>query len=76
MNAAVESVGSVIEGGFMTVPEAAAFLRVSRATIYVLMNSGELRSAKLGDKKKSSRRIPRASLLEFAEKCLGRRHIA
>jgi excisionase family DNA binding protein len=42
----------------VTVPEAAAALSVSRATIYELLASGELESVRLG----RSRKIPVAAL--------------
>jgi excisionase family DNA binding protein len=51
--------------GFMTVPEASQFLRLSRATVYLLMDSGELGYAKFG----RSRRIARRALEEFVQRC-------
>jgi excisionase family DNA binding protein len=50
--------------GFATVPEAAEFLRVSRASLYVLMETGELAYAKFG----KCRRIPRRALSAYAER--------
>ena len=54
--------------GFARVLEAAAFLRVSRATIYKIMDNGGLKYAKIG----RSRRIPWRSLRDFAERCVVR----
>ncbi|MEY2590541.1 MAG: Helix-turn-helix domain [Acidimicrobiaceae bacterium] len=48
-----------------TPEEAAAALRMSRATVYVLMRTGELRSVVVGAR---SRRIPVAALTEFVER--------
>ena len=48
--------------GFARIMEAADFLNVSRATIYVLMNDGTLPSKKIG----RSRRIPWNGLREYA----------
>jgi len=56
----------VTEDGFVTVGEAAKFLSLSRAKIYLMMDAGELRFAKFG----KSRRIPRRALLELAERSL------
>jgi excisionase family DNA binding protein len=56
----------MIDSGFATVLEAAAFLRLSRAKIYQLMDAGDLHYAKFG----KSRRIPRRALAEYAERCL------
>ena len=55
-------------GGFLTVAEAGTFLRLSRSTIYELMDNGELDSAKLG----RARRIPRQALLAYAAKHMTR----
>jgi excisionase family DNA binding protein len=52
--------------GLMTIPDAARFLSVSNGTIYLLLNRGELSSAHIG----RSRRIPRAAVIEFAEKAV------
>jgi len=54
--------------GFRTVREAAAYLHLSRATIYGLMDSGELKYAKFG----GARRIPWTALIEYAERCMVR----
>jgi excisionase family DNA binding protein len=56
----------VIAEGFATVEEAAKFLGLSRASVYVLMNDGELASAKFG----KARRIPWTSVRTYAAKCL------
>jgi excisionase family DNA binding protein len=56
----------LVEDGFVTVPEAAKFLSVSRAKMYATMDQGELPFCKFG----KSRRIPRKALLEYAERCL------
>jgi excisionase family DNA binding protein len=52
--------------GFATIAEAAEFLRLSRATVYNLMEAGQLAYAKFG----RSRRVPRRALLEYAERCI------
>jgi excisionase family DNA binding protein len=46
----------------MTVAETAAFLRLSRATLYVLMDQGELPFVKL----RRSRRVPRRAAVALA----------
>jgi excisionase family DNA binding protein len=53
-------------GGFLTVPEAAAFLRLSRAKVYQMMDCGQLRYAKFG----KSRRVPRQALQDLAQAAL------
>jgi excisionase family DNA binding protein len=62
----VEQLANVTRDGLVTVEEAAKFLGLSRAFIYVLMERGELRSCRIG----RTRRIPRASLVALAEKSL------
>ena len=52
----------LVADGLLTVQEAAGFLRVSRSTIYLLMDRGELAFVKLG----RSRRIPRLAVIELA----------
>lgn len=47
--------------GLVTVSEAAGFLRISRSTVYVLMDQGILAYAKIG----RSRRIPKRALIEL-----------
>ena len=53
---------SEIADGLVTTKEAAAFLHLSRSTLYEMMNNGELRYVKLG----RSRRIPRKAVIELA----------
>lgn len=50
----------------MTIPEAAEFLRISRAGLYKLMDRGELPYVKIG----RCRRVPRRAVVEFAAKAL------
>ena len=66
MAAASDSAPGLIDEGFVTVPEAARFLGLSRAKVYLMMDAGELPFAKFG----KSRRIPRRGLLGLAEKSL------
>ena len=56
----------LVEDGFVTVPEAATFLSLSRAMVYKLMYDNALVYAKFG----KSRRVSRRSLLEYAARCL------
>ena len=51
--------------GFVTVNEAADYLRLSRASIYQLLNKGELRCAKFG----RARRIPVEALKDYVQRC-------
>lgn len=53
---------ALVADGLLTVAEAGAFLRVSRAAIYVMMQDGTLAFVKLG----RCRRIPRRALVEVA----------
>ena len=53
---------SLVSDGFSTVKEAAAKLKLCRASVYKLMDSGELQYAKFG----SARRIPVRALIDFA----------
>ena len=53
---------ALVSDGLLKVEEAARFLGVSRATVYVLMDSGMLVFVKLG----RSRRIPKRAVVEFA----------
>jgi excisionase family DNA binding protein len=55
-----------LDDGFVTIPEAAQTLRLSRAKVYQMMDAGELAYAKFG----KSRRIPRESLKELVRKCM------
>ncbi|MNT58598.1 Helix-turn-helix domain protein [compost metagenome] len=50
--------------GLLTIPEAAKFLSVCRATVYNLLNAEELISVGIG----RSRRIPKRFLIEFAQR--------
>jgi excisionase family DNA binding protein len=63
--AAVEQV-PVTADGLASIREAEEFLSVGRSTLYKLMDSGELRFAKVG----KCRRIPWRALREYAERCL------
>jgi excisionase family DNA binding protein len=56
------SAASLVEDGLATVGQAADFLGLSRATLYALMERGELPFCKIG----KSRRVPRRALQEFA----------
>ena len=56
----------LVADGLMTVREAAVFLRLSRSTVYTLMDQGELPYVKLG----RSRRIPKRALIELAARGL------
>ena len=53
---------ALVEDGLVTVSEAASFLRLSRSSLYVLMERGELAFVKIG----RSRRIPRRALIALA----------
>ncbi len=55
-----------VVSGFATIAEASNFLKLSRAKIYLLMESGRLAYAKVD----RSRRIPWRALVEFAEQAL------
>ena len=57
---------ALVEDGLVTVSEAAAFLRLSRSNLYLLMERGELPFVKLG----RSRRIPKRALIELAARGL------
>ena len=57
-----DSDAALVEDGLMTVAEASRFLRLSRSTLYAIMDRGELRFAKLG----RSRRIPKRAVVELA----------
>ena len=58
---------SLAADGFATLVQAAEYLGVGRSTIYMLMDSGKLPNAKIGDK---ARRIPWKALRAFGEQCL------
>jgi excisionase family DNA binding protein len=53
---------ALLRDGLMTIQEATAFLRLSRSTVYGLMDRGELPYVRIG----SSRRIPRRGLIHLA----------
>ena len=53
---------ALVADGLMTVTEAAKFLRLSRSSVYALMENGELAFVKIG----RSRRIPRRGVVELA----------
>ena len=57
---------SVVEDGFISIPEAARFLHLSRAKLYQLMDAGQLQYARFG----RARRVPRRALLDFAQASL------
>ena len=52
----------LVRDGFAEVAEAQAYLRLSRSTIYTLMDRGELPFARFG----RTRRIPWRSLRDYA----------
>jgi excisionase family DNA binding protein len=52
----------LVADGLLTVAAAAAFLSVSRSTLYLAMDRGQLPFVKLG----RARRIPRRALLALA----------
>ena len=56
----------VIGEGFMDVREAAAFLGLSRAKLYQLMDTQQIPYARFG----RARRLPRKGLAAFARSCL------
>lgn len=53
---------TLVGDGLLTVPEAIAFLRLSRSTLYSLMDIGELAYIRIG----RARRIPRKALVNLA----------
>ena len=53
---------NLVSDGLMTVKEAATFLRLSRSTVYSMMDDGNLPFVKLG----RSRRIPRRAIVKLA----------
>ncbi len=52
----------LVQDGLMTIAEAMAFSRLSRTTLYGLMETGRLSYTKLG----RARRIPKRALVELA----------
>jgi excisionase family DNA binding protein len=61
-----EENGSSEKAGFATIEQAQEYLSLSRATLYKLMDQGDLAYAKFGPK---SRRIPWAALRQYGERC-------
>ena len=61
-----DSNAALVEDGLLKVAEAAAFLSLSRATLYTLMDRGELPFVKIG----RSRRIPKRAVVELAARGL------
>jgi excisionase family DNA binding protein len=57
---------AAVEDGFASVREAERYLSISRAKLYDLMESGGLIYAKIG----RARRIPWATLRQYAARCL------
>ena len=55
--------GELFADGLMTVAGAAAFLSVSRTTVYELMERGELQYVRLG----RARRVPKRSVIALAQ---------
>ncbi len=53
---------ALVDDGLVKVSEAVAFLRLSRSTVYALMDAGELAYVRIG----RARRIPRRALLHLA----------
>ena len=53
---------ALVGDGLLTVSEAIAFLRLSRSTLYTLMDAGELAYVRIG----RARRIPRQALIKLA----------
>jgi excisionase family DNA binding protein len=56
----------LVADGLVTVAEAAKFLSLSRATLYQLMDQGQLPYVKIG----KSPRVPRKAVIELAAKNL------
>jgi excisionase family DNA binding protein len=61
-----ESMASLPEEQLLTVEEVSNRLRVSRSSVYGMIERGELPSIKLG----KSRRIPHKAVVEFVQKAL------
>jgi excisionase family DNA binding protein len=57
---------SLVADGLVSVAEACKFLGLSRATLYVLMDKGDLQYCKIG----GARRVPRKALIALAERNL------
>lgn len=54
----------MVEGGLRTIDEARAYTRLSRSTLYALMNQGDLPYVRIG----SRRLIPFLALVELARR--------
>lgn len=52
----------LLADGLVDVKEAAEFLRISRSTVYTLMDAGKLGYVKIG----AARRIPKRALVDLA----------
>jgi excisionase family DNA binding protein len=59
-----EQKDELFDGGLVTVQRAAEFLGVGRTTVYGLMNSGKLPTAKIG----KCVRIPMGAVKQFAQR--------
>jgi excisionase family DNA binding protein len=57
---------SVVDEGFASIEEGCKYLRICRASMYLLMEAGEVAYAKFG----KSRRIPWRALKDFAARSL------
>jgi excisionase family DNA binding protein len=57
---------ALVAEGLFTITETGAFLKVSRATVYNLMDRGELPFVKVG----RTRRIPKRAVLQLAAQAL------
>ncbi len=66
MTTNVQKAADLLEDGFTTIAEAAVYLNLSRAKIYVMMDAGELVWAKFG----RSRRLPWKGVRDYAAKCM------
>ena len=53
---------ALVGDGLLTVSEAIAFLRLSRSTLYSLMDAGDLAYVRIG----RARRIPRRAVVDLA----------
>lgn len=58
----------LLSDGLLTIRQAAAFLQVGRASVYRMMEAGNLRFVCLPGQR--SRRIPKRALIEFASRGL------
>jgi excisionase family DNA binding protein len=57
---------ALVEDGLSTIPEASEFTRLSRSTLYKMMDNSELKYCKIGRR----RLIPRKALLDLAARGL------